>query len=101
METTLQITENNKLIAEFMGYKNNPEISDTLMINSRLKSSYHLEDCKYNTSWDWLMPVIFRLIESKDIYPQLKHQLYNSIEPDLSKAYNFCVKLIKEINKQI
>jgi hypothetical protein len=45
--------ENNKLIAEFMGYPN--------IANDEDKRDY-LEDClKYHKSWDWLMPVVEKI----------------------------------------
>ena len=45
--------ENNKLIAEFMGFKNymSDVQQETRMINER---DYHL-------SWDWLMPVVEKI----------------------------------------
>ncbi len=43
----MKTQENNKLIAEFMGYKNPSNAADIW---------YH-----YDTSWDWLMPVIHRI----------------------------------------
>jgi len=57
------ITENNKIIAEFMGmsyyekflfegwYKNNEH-------NQRV---CNYEDLKYNSSWDWIIPVIEKI----------------------------------------
>ncbi len=46
METN-QIIESNKLIAEFMGYK--------------IKGGLWGEQPKYNSSWDWLMPVVEKI----------------------------------------
>ena len=59
--------KNNKLIAEFMGYEiiyrpnSNGfiEISDTELCD--------VDDLKYHTSWDWLMPVVEK-IESDERY---------------------------------
>lgn len=63
--------KNNKLIAEFMGYEiiyrpnSNGfiEISDTELCD--------VDDLEYQTSWDWLMPVL------KKINLQLNPDNYN------------------------
>lgn len=50
------IRENNKLIAEFMGV-------DPVDVDTWLDKN---EELNYNSSWDWLMPVVEK-IESLDI----------------------------------
>lgn len=46
-----QITENNKLIAEFMGTNTkNPAFH-----------KHGIKLCKYDSSWDWLMPVVDKI----------------------------------------
>ena len=40
---------NNKLIAEFMGYEVHPVYED------------ERHDLQYHTSWDWLMPVVEKI----------------------------------------
>ena len=50
----MDITESNKLIAEFMGMENNLyhfQSHDTDM-------HYTDSELKFHTSWDWLMPVV-------------------------------------------
>jgi len=69
--------KNNKLIAEFMGYKlakcNNglawespykKSVEDTFELHGRLwreNDSYY----KFHTSWDWLMPVISKITKDE------------------------------------
>ncbi len=79
--TNEQILEGNKLIAEFMGYKEGfPHEIDFVGIqtvegyripehdnNFRDDHDAHIndwaiEDLKYHTSWDWLMPVVVEKI---------------------------------------
>jgi hypothetical protein len=52
----------NKLIAEFMGLV----VSDRDNYTSELHTNVDV-DLKYNTSWDWLMPVVEK-IESDERY---------------------------------
>jgi hypothetical protein len=53
MENQSQISENNKMIAEFMGLEFY-EPHNTWLKNGILYSKV----LKYNTDWNWLMPVI-------------------------------------------
>lgn len=58
MKTT---TENNKLIAEFMGVHSTDNKSwfDGLELHKAgLPFSYGASKLKFHSSWDWLMPVI-------------------------------------------
>ena len=54
--------EENKLIAEFMGYK-------TYKMNGYLNVEYAdnnhrtIQDTHYHSSWDWLMPVVEKIRE--------------------------------------
>ncbi len=71
----------NKLIAEFMGY---PKIA-----NDEDKRDY-LEDCvKYHTSWDWLMPVIEKIEEQNELIGA------HILSTDIGKTYHGVVKFIK------
>lgn len=55
--------EGDKLFAEFMGAKfriidNNKYFRDTfLVVDFEDKSCFELDQLKYDSSWDWLMPV--------------------------------------------
>lgn len=121
--------ENNKLIAEFMGGvistvtnlfhlpqnrgDANIHSSDPVIVTVKLPavlpngtySVHRLNELKYHSSWDWLMPVI----ENID---HLQHELdrYYSTDPfmDIEKAlstrsiddtYRAVVEFIKEYNK--
>ena len=63
-----KITDNNKLIAEFMGV-NVITIDDIRANKNPIQSSadgYLKEDLEYHTSWDWLMPVIEKIEDEED-----------------------------------
>ena len=86
----------NKLIAEFMGY---PKIA-----NDEDKRDY-LEDCvKYHTSWDWLMPVVLKCKESVDYCSDDNALDYHNIEDEMlsqlsiEDTYQAVVKFIKIYN---
>lgn len=58
----------NKLIAEFMGFTNDETIGwydneeTYLMISSRFENSncFNEDELNFDKSWDWLMPVVAR-----------------------------------------
>lgn len=58
METTQQTIANNKLIAEFMGYKINPS---KMMVFDGISGQYFLDRLYYNSSWEWLMTVVEKI----------------------------------------
>jgi hypothetical protein len=56
----------NELIAEFMGeivYATRDEMYAVPIDD--LKPFYFLKDLKYHSSWDWLMPVVEKIIQIK------------------------------------
>ena len=55
---TKEITENNKLIAEFMAEDGVLYMPDDTYIYLQY---HYAQRLKYNTSWDWLMPVVEKI----------------------------------------
>lgn len=53
----------NEIIAEFMGYKWIGEhwFDDHMTKNAAQKTGCFVEVVKYDTSWDWLMPVVDKI----------------------------------------
>ena len=87
--------ENNKLIAEFMGY---PKIA-----NDEDKRDY-LEDCvKYHESWDWLMPVAEKIKDGayNGIILEKVDEIDFRLTCDLRKEniYKAVVEFINQYNK--
>lgn len=53
----------NELIAEFMGGVSREKIfpEDRQIIKTSEHGNCYTENLKYDTSWDWLMPVVFKI----------------------------------------
>ena len=51
--------ENNKLIAEFMG--NIPIFENEYKMVTHNNMCYGIDELKYDTDWNWLMPVVERI----------------------------------------
>jgi len=86
--------DTNELIAEFMGY---------VFVNGVYESpkdEFHIDEMLYHTSWDWLMPVIDRIKEIRNL-PDDHDESFSwvckasIIEPE----YNAVVEFIKQHNK--
>jgi hypothetical protein len=67
---TQEITEGNKLIAEFMGKSGNVDFHDGKGyvpiywyngIHGGHKTPYKEDELEYHKSWDWIMPVIDKI----------------------------------------
>jgi len=72
--------KDNKLIAEF---------SDT--------HHYHYENCKFHTSWDWLMPVVEKCMGLYEHY-EVKRIADVVMTCDINTAYVEVVEFIKQYN---
>ena len=65
-----EITENNKLIAEFMGLMSQSLSNDgQFPVFEDPYSGEYVEsiELSYNESWDWLMPVVEKILTDPDI----------------------------------
>lgn len=65
---TKEITENNKLIAEFMESKNYQAIDSKKYFCIEHPSVIYFnrdcKSCKFHSSWDWLMPVVQKTMQT-------------------------------------
>jgi len=107
-EENKTVTENNKLIAEFMGYGD---------VNTKVYFKYNCSANKlmFDSSWDWLMPVIEKIEKDKATVNFLTnaktkiigctiHVDYTSFSfkstNRLEAAYEAIIKFIKWYNSQ-
>tara|TARA_R110000868_G_scaffold340355_1_gene601013 strand:+ start:238 stop:510 length:273 start_codon:yes stop_codon:yes gene_type:complete len=87
--------KDNKLIALFMGLKQDPHNEYYLIDENKDVGYEHIhESCfLYDSSWDWLMPVIIKIA---DMLEATHYPLYRSID----EAYNEAVTFIKTFNEK-
>jgi len=74
-----QTTDNNKLIAQFMGLNEPFELPQfgTIRPNGDFKTEFTAEQLKYNKSFDWIMPVV-KLCKERQVFGS--NNLINDID---------------------
>ena len=80
----------NKLIAEFMGWKPNEH---HWCLNGD-------KDLQYDTSWDWLMPVVAKCTELNDDEFDNQSIAWALLSDSIIDAYDHVVEFIKTYNKE-
>jgi hypothetical protein len=86
----MKTTENNKLIAEFMGfekeYPNSENWFKKYIEDEDVWETRHVNQLQFHTSWEWLMPVVekieslgfeFFIVENRS---KVKHNTDHSID---------------------
>ena len=90
--------ESNTLIAEFMGCTHLVYTLKTSQYQIS-QGTFELDELKYHTSWDWLMPVIGKCYQehNRDAYfiQHNKHLLESIKNCDIDKAHQIVVEFIK------
>lgn len=96
----------NKLIVDFLNTNINndgtyelPQFG-TIRPNGDFKTSFTLEQMKFNKDWNWLMQVVDTIINLKNVYAQDRQKVFNSIQPNITTTYNEVVEFIKWYNEQ-
>jgi hypothetical protein len=93
-------TENNRLIAEFMGAKYNPKQNrheGVPIPNSNSVANWNVEILPYNSSWDWLMPVVGKLSNQCEEPEELDNLRMCLLCNDIEGAYSEVVSLIENL----
>ena len=97
-------TENNKLIAEFMGLSIKDDVSYYTDENDMFPMGIEVDKpyLPYDKSWDWLIPVANEIIKSRDEQnadwdlTDLKYALQTT---NIELVYKAVVEFIKEYKK--
>ena len=93
--------ENNKLIAEFMGYTPYEKFGDNAEYYYR-GEYVKLDEMRFHTSWDWLMPVVVKCFNEDDSNDDLNFRLNDALlETNIDSLYEAVVEFINEHNKYI
>ena len=103
----MKTQENNKLIAEFMGWELQDDSTDRWYGSYRepngiLHKNTNKEPLLFHTSWDWLIPVVQKLI---DVYVSIDEQdeqnLQQSVLYDkIDSVYQITLEIIEKYNSE-
>jgi hypothetical protein len=96
----METIENNKLLAEFLGYKPNTNgVYPIVCINEG--KGWHLETMKFSYDWNWLMQVVEKIFKITDLDNDYLTNLRNVLWdiPNKEAVYNACVEFIKLYNQ--
>lgn len=108
-------TENNKIIAKFMGYIDNGCSEEGFLINPTTNYDEDIIELKFNSDWNWLMEVVQKIeslgfdfaiytgssvsiINTKN-YP-FKEIVSEGHKNKIESVYNACLEFIKWYNEQ-
>tara|TARA_R110002153_G_scaffold171568_1_gene324390 strand:+ start:41 stop:433 length:393 start_codon:yes stop_codon:yes gene_type:complete len=103
-----ELRDNNKLIAEFIGLEYAPKDKrwDDWFDKNGTRITYGIRiPLQYDTSWDWLMPVIKKCLvgeaeQSEEMSNTTIKNVYEGIcNQDISFAYKSVVEFINQHNK--
>jgi len=98
--------ENNKLIAEFWGMELGDDKTMYYDDAENLHPPTPINELKFHSSWDWLMPVVEQclekhnnLIDGRDVIDTPYSSIAQALQVvSLKETYNAVVEFIKENN---
>lgn len=85
--------DNNKLIAEFIGLEKENE----LYLFTTLMDDYKTDTLYFDTSWDWLMPVVEKCLTTDGRHYTLNDALLTC---NIKEVYQAAVQFINQYNNQ-
>lgn len=106
----MNTTENNKMIAEFMGNKpfakdnfgndlyNNP--MNEIKFSHKNPTDMCDYEFEYHTSWDWLMPVVERCYDNGAEGEEIGDITHALLDCDIKSTYIAVVQFINQYNNQ-
>jgi hypothetical protein len=102
----MNTTENNKLIAEFMGRSISPitlaEFRKLKPRDKHLVSGAFVEDLQYHSDWSSLMPVVSKCYEYGELDNHYRDQIIASLSGviDIDDTYSACLDFVKHYNEK-
>jgi uncharacterized protein YyaL (SSP411 family) len=94
--------KDNKLIAEFMGLKDGAKyFSPTLEVAESVGLGMHIypDEMRYHISWDWLMPVVEKIMWDNDIEDNECTNIEEALcDAKIDRVYEAVVEFIKTYN---
>ena len=94
------IVENNKLIAEFLGYSQpHPDYKNTSYWYK--KGEAPLVFLSFHSDWNWLMRVIEKILQvCAEMDEMERYWRITDAMPYIDSVYTACVKFVKWLNEQ-
>ena len=94
--------KDNKIIAEFMGMELGDDKTMYYDDAEILHPPTPINELKYHTSWDWLMPVVLKCFDTQQP-EEGQHYFINEslLTMKIEVVYDRVVEFIKEYNKRI
>lgn len=88
-----------KLILAFMGYTFNEKTQEYYIPRFNSGDWYAIHDIDFTSSWDFLMPVVFKITELKGVHKQEQQKVFNSICSEITITHKACVEFIEWYNE--
>ena len=87
------LKENNRMIAEFMGVEYTYDKKEGAYYDVKTGELIGIE-FNYHSSWECLMPVVFKIVDDTTVYAQDRQKVFNSINRDITITYDAVIDFI-------
>ena len=95
----MKTEETNRLIAEFIGWK---EQEEDFMFNPKTSGSIYVKSLLFHKDWNWLMEVVekcFKIEANYGLHKNIEDALIFNSENRIQDVYNAVVKFIEVYNE--